>query len=310
VRTELAKASIPKLTVPGSSSKARVMQVIRVVVYVMLVFFFIRGVVAVFVPSVTINESLELPVITSDSAQSQAEAFAKAYYSFDPTKKEAYNTTLRNFIGQGLVADNAGMLVDQIDASYLVRSTLPWRATQTSDMTADIDVRVEVERIPEEGPTEVFYRMLRVPMGLQNGQFYVNDYPTVLPEELSNTGEILAYPDLSEADKAIKDQVKLALDDFFRSYSTDPASKLKYFMADGKELRGYEGALSFEEIKDFRVFLPTDVTQTTIVEDVKVFTTSSWQDDQGIVQLQHHTFDLNYKDERWYLKSIQGGFKP
>ncbi len=310
----MAKVSIKKITVPGSSRKVMQYKIIRFSVYAALFILGARGVISIIAPPQAVVQAQETPPVLTDEAQSFAEAFAKAYYTFDAKDTQGYLGTLSAYAARGLIADGVGMVPDQITGQSEVVSTLPWKVTQTSPDTSDVDVRVEVIRTSPATfgvePTKTrFYRMLRVPIGYQGQNFYVNDLPVVIPDTPGASGDVATYPALSEATDSVKVQINQALEDFFKSYSVDPPTKLKYFMQNGQELSGYNGQLNYDSIRELRVYLPEGTPETAAATNVVAYASSIWADAEGYKQLQRHTIHLVFQDDRWFIQSFQGGFK-
>lgn len=310
----MAKKQIKPVIVPGSSTRKKLANILRYGVIVCLAFLVIRGVVSIFNPTQIVNTYSETSPVVSSEAQSFAQAFAKAYYTFDgEISSDQYLKQLEAFAVKGILADTAGMASDQVREKTNVISTLPWKVSKTSETTADIDVRVEIEKFiratgEDSAETKTFFRLLRVPIAYNGTGFYVNDYPTNMPDVTAVSGEVATYPSLMEATEVVKEQVNQSLTDFFASYSVDPPSKLKYFMADGNEIQGFNRTILFKSIPELRVYLPEETTQTALNEMVYAYVTSEWEDAEGFKQLQHHTFTLIYRDERWLIQTFRGGF--
>jgi len=305
-------AKIKKTIVPGTSSKAKWMVAVRYGIYAMLFIVMLRGIITFFVPNSVVNQALETPVTVNEAAQSFAEAFAQNYFSFDVGKEDEYRKRLEPFVAKGLLADDMGVKLTAIRVGYEVKNTRTWHTAKVTDQTADIDVRLEIEKIEENatGKNEVMYRYLRVPIAFNGTSYFVNDYPTVLPEPLIPVGEMASYPELSETSNEVKVNVQLALEDFLKAYSIDPPTKLRYFMLDGKEISGYNGKMTFDRTQSIRTFLPAAAAdQTTIVNQVIAYVTVLWQDENQVELKQNLTVELEFKDDRWYIKTFQGGFK-
>ncbi|MGN7457438.1 conjugal transfer protein [Paenibacillus pasadenensis] len=306
------KSRIPLPIVPGKSFKTRFMLVVRYITYAVMVVVMIRGVVSIIQPGQAASAPVfSVPASVSDDAQSFAQAFAKQLYSYNPkvpSAKEAYYNGLDSYLAQGVSQDAAGLNYATAQGAYSVSATYPWRVKQISSTRSDIDVRVDVKRVDTvSGAAAEFTRFIRVPVLVAGDGFVVPDLPTAIPVPVKEPGEMAGIPQLDGLDAASSAPMKQAVEDFFVAYSTDTSSKLKYFMADGKEIQGYNGTFVFNQISQFGVYLPAESDATSPIR--LAYVESQWTDEQGFVQVQRHTLELVFKEERWYIKSITGGYQ-
>lgn len=304
-------AKIALSVIPGTSRQAQLYRVLRYFIYALIVVVLGRGILTFFQDDHVISTDVGIPITINDEAQSFAEAFAAAYFTFTSGEKDDYVQKVKSFVAPGLMSENAGMNFVDGDYSYRVKGTLPWKMTEVSPNKADIDVRVEVERVSKKGETDSFYRYLRVSVAHNDQGYVIDDFPTALPQPAVSAGEIASFPELTEASDEVKNAVRISLEDFFKAYSIDPPSKLRYFMTDGHEIEGYNGSIAFDALNDLRVYYPADASTTsaTGVDHVQAYATTSWIDEKGFTMIQHFTLDLKFKEERWNINTLQGGFK-
>ena len=312
---------------PGSSNKVKRNKYLRIFLWVFVGWIMLRGLLSFLPKDEVIVAEYKEPIIISDAAQSFAQAFTESYYTFESSKKEEHSNNLKPFIAQGLITSNAGLNFTNIDVdSYKVINTLPWSIQQTDENKSDIVIRVTIEETKtienekqEGGLEEVktksiqinrFTRLLQVPIAYneKSNNFYVYDYPLVVPQLTNIPGEIAGVPDKSSISEEKAMAIKLSLEDFFKAYSEQAPSQIRYYMEDGLERIGYEGELLFNQIKSVKVYNASE-TEEADLKDVIAYVEVEFKDANNLIQIQHFTISLTFKEERWFIKEFKGGYK-
>ncbi|WP_197483486.1 conjugal transfer protein [Paenibacillus elgii] len=295
---------------PGNSKKAKRNKILTYAFRFLVGFVLLRGVISIVSPSHAAIVNNKVPEVISDSAQSFAQAFAQAYFTFERSKAEAYQQSLVPYISKSLLTENAGLDIRGARSNYKVLRTIPWNVSQVNDSQSDVVVRVEIEEKKENNELSTFYRYLSVPITWTGQGFYVHDHPSIVPNPTKADGPISAPVSGNVPDNLHK-TINDTLDDFFKAYGNAPAAQLKYYMSDGKEINGYEGALSYAGMKSLAVRDDTNKSkdESKPIDQVRANTETEWKDASGLTYRQHLTITLKYKEERWYIAKIEGGFK-
>lgn len=305
---------IKPATAPGDSLKAQLYNIMKYVLWALMLFVFLRGVTSILFPAKpVIEQHLEIPHVVNEHAQNFAQAFAHQYYTFSSREGEKHREAIRPFVSQSLLSDHGGLKLNSIQGSYQVLNSFAWSVEQRSENQADILVRVDIEHVDKDGEQlERFHRYLQVPVAWNGSNYYVFDYPTVLPDPNYSSGSIVGYPEqMAVVKQEIQNEIDNALADFLRNFSDAPPSQLKYFMADGKEVNGYNGDLSFKRIVSNRVYDLVNVGSVSgePVTKTRAYAVIEFLDSNNLQHTTRMTIDFIYKEGRWYVEQYQGGFQ-
>jgi hypothetical protein len=291
----------------------------RFLLWVVIILVLVRGIVT-FIPKeeTTAEAVVDIPYITSSSAQGFAESFVKDYYTYDPSdKNDSYEERMRFYFPSNFTGDPLRLAsfdspikvvraeaisykkLDDTHAVYTVRAVLNYQSTIEDDG----------ENKTVENST---VRFIDVPLSVQNNNLYVYDYPTFVVKKGLEKAELASLPDLIRADDETLEEINSVLEDFFKSYSTATSSQISFLLdSNNSSILGYEGSILFNDLKEVHLFDITSDGKEHTGETTKVlaYVESTWEDfETGVTYNQKHRFIYTYDGERWLVNEFLGGW--
>lgn len=240
--------------------------------------------------------------ISGLEAQSFAQQFAEAYFTWKANSPENRMKNLTQFLAEG-VDLHAGLKEDSFEhSSSQVVGTQVYSVSPKDEKNANIVIRVNtiLETLKTDGKSDKKYQVIRylsVPIATNGKSFAVVDLPKLLPlpQKASLKKEI---KNLKEIDNPnVKKEITDFVSQFFKIYTTGSSLEISYLMANGKPIRGYNKLLTFKKIESILISEGKDY----YVEVVGVF-----QDNGTKVTLSMpFTMEIIKKDNRLLVSKIQ-----
>ncbi|MEK5394023.1 conjugal transfer protein [Margalitia sp. FSL K6-0131] len=308
--------------------KAKFIKIGKYVFWIFVILTFIRGINSYFKHNeVDAKVTNEIPYIISGAAQGFASAFATDYLTFNSQDTEEYSKRLAPYLSYGLKGD---IPIDtNKDTQLTVNHANVVDLKQINNKRADIYIKVDIEARNVDSSVlqdqvgvnndkvrnAKIVRYLQVPIEYEDNKLFVYDYPTFVNRTPETKGETAKIPDFPSVDGRLKETIEKMTTDFFKTYSSGSSSQLAVYMLNNQELQGYEGVLNFEsldniQVIDFQKTKNTDTKTNSDVNEVLVYTTTSWIDPlTNMTSKQHHTFIYKYENDRWLIKQFSGGYK-
>ncbi|WP_423779786.1 conjugal transfer protein [Bacillus cereus] len=181
--------------------------------------------------------------------------FAKEYFTWKRGDNERANREgrLKPYLLEG--ADpQAGLDMHSLqwDANYVQASIV--RVKETGKQSADMVLKVDYKLTRQDEGKDVTETIV-VPIQTDGKGFIVTGNPQVV--KVDNKAKIKVDKDEKKSDEAdykAKQEIRDFLPTFFKSYTTATQKELEYVLHN-KDIKGLEGALHFEQIKEAKVYV-------------------------------------------------------
>jgi len=250
------------------------LKVARVILWIILVFIFIRGTLTLIkvdpVASMQKQEKILMAQISNKNvlesrAFSFAQNFAKDYMTHIPKDDESYKTRILKYMPQDIV-DN--LKIDDSDYTTVLYSQA-YDIKKYSDTQYDVFVylrvqyRTEIKTAIKKGakPTITQYKTsendvyLDVPIACSNN-FIVEDIPVVVAAPTKGYVENKSYSGNS-VDQNTNTEVTKDLNQFFKAYYEQNQTQVKYFLNldKNKSINGLNGRYKFDKIDKITTYI-------------------------------------------------------
>lgn len=257
-------------------------KVLRIILYILLGFIFIRGAVTLVRASpeselVTAQKSFLQNVDNNTSKQvlvsSFAEGFIKNYCTYKKKDEAAYKLRLEPYTGAELAADITGgiKLVDDADAVYTQTlylekiSESQYNVTVMADVlytkypTATASTLPTGEIIPPEALNSFVQKQTiyyKVPVYFNENHCMIEDYPiiTVQPAPSAYTKNNITLSEVTDGRKA---EIKTLANDFTKALFEESQNKINYYLADVQSTNNFEAlqtTMKYMGIQDILVY--------------------------------------------------------
>lgn len=250
------------------------LRILRVCLWGMLIFVFIRGVVSIFqrnkadvVDGMIRDFKANYSEFTNrnEELMSFAQNFAKEYLSYENRGEEDYKKRLQGYVAEGFWNGGQQDFKASAEAVYVNA----YRMEEYSKNQADVYVRAEVEykKTVKEGEsyTEEISRKpvtLKVPVFYSGGRYVVESLPQFVADSLLLEG---FRADSYYGDTAVTEEeaakLKTSVQNFLKAYLEADESVIFYYLdasADKKEFSGLDGRFLFKSIEDIKCYRNTD----------------------------------------------------
>lgn len=288
-------------------------KVLRILIWSMLCFFFIRGVVVSIRPDPTskingiikkFQEDLSMYQNQNGEIMAFAQNFVKEYMTYEAGEEFDYVDRLKPYASE-TITNTAYRFPGGSTATVLYSAA--YKQTQYSPTQYDVWVLTTVsytskmisdDGIASETITEDTV-ILKVPISVSGNRYIVEDYPAFVADDQKAVYEKKAYTGKESTDE-IKNSVELALSNFFKAYYESDQSVIDYYLspdADSSKFIGLKGRVSFERIDELRVYYRNENSTTDFLSMV----TLSVKDKNNAVVTQHYNLHIVYKDKQYYV---------
>lgn len=246
------------------------MKFMRIILWVMLTFIFMRGVVSIFerdksdVMAQMIRDfkaNYSKFTNQNEEVMSFAQNFTREYLTYEARGEADYKERLKKYVSNNFFNEKVSDFSAGAEAVYVQA----YRMEDYSSTQKDVYVLAEVEYSKnvlgeEQSYTNVEERKpvtLKVPVYCENGNYVVEGIPLLvadsvsveryLPEEYYGTT-------ISDADAA---KVKTSVENFLKAYYEQDESVINYYLdsaADKQSFLGLEGRFVFLEISSIKCY--------------------------------------------------------
>ncbi|MCL2034677.1 MAG: conjugal transfer protein [Oscillospiraceae bacterium] len=293
--------------------------ILSVVLWGMLAFIFILGVVAAARPDPLSDMERRTNSFIAEQAgrvnlsyevQSFAQNFAKEYLTYQSGRRDDYMNRVRPYISQRVSFSEIQSFRSSAAATYVQAYRLePYNKDQY-----DVYVMAEIEYMAAptmpvstenqvessgQAQTRKENTYLKVPVRvLSMGKYIVEDYPVFVanPDGYDFTAEPFQARD---ADRNINDQIKQVLNNFFTAYYQENQTRIDYFLAadaDKSGFKGLDGRYLFKEIKDIRSYGdPTNAKNILSLVEIVI------EDHNGTQLTQRFNILIIHDGNRFYI---------
>lgn len=287
-------------------------KVLRFIIWSMLFFFFVRGVIVSIRPDPTakVNSIIKEFQANLSTYQNQngeilafAQNFVKEYMTYQAGEEFDYIDRLKPY-ATDTITNTAYRFPGGSTSTVLYAEA--YKQTQYSPTQYDVWVMtttayttrlVSDDGVASEEQTEDTV-ILKVPVSISGNRYIVEDFPAFVADNQKADYEKIVYSG-KESTAEIKNAVELALTNFFTAYYESDQSVIDYYLspnADRSKFIGLKGRMVFEEIEELRVY--SNENSTT---DFFALVTLSVKDRNNAVMIQHYNLNIVYKDKQYYV---------
>lgn len=296
-----------------AQARTRAVLILRIVLWSILGFIFVRGVLAIAMPDDEVSARKELAVYREQHVAEEttmreifpfAEDFVREYLTYAGGAEADYKARLGRFAASSVYRD----VTLSTGGSASVSSATGYRTEVVSATQFNVWVRAtvqytistvnkETEKTTTSNVTDQV--VLVVPVTVIDGRYIVDDTPVFSADAPLPAFSAEAYSGTS-ASETVTAQVSLALTNFYTAYYKEDESVIAYYLApeaDPDDFLGLHGKVTFKRIADCKVYLLGEGTYLALAT-VDVATPS------GQVFSQHFNLRLIEKDGQFYIRSM------
>lgn len=294
--------------------KSTGIKIARVILWIMLVFIFVRGVTAIIRSGSTESAMTQFRTQYETEAVERkrieellpfAEGFAREYLTYSANGDEDYKNRLSSY-AVSAVYDGVRLRSGSAEVLY----ARAYRSETYSDTQYDVWVRLDVRYTAQQANTETGdmtqtvttkQTVLKVPVAIVGSQYVVEDTPAFVTDtDKADSYERSSYTG-SGVDREAENVVEEMLANFYQAYYSDRQSVIKYYLtpdADVDAFWGLQNRVRFERIKDCHVYALDEADTYLAVLTLEVV------DDSGLTVPQRFNLKLIYKDDQYYIQSM------
>lgn len=290
------------------------MRILRVFLWVMLSFIFIRGIISIFnsdkeekMQRMISDFKTEYSEFTNQNNEVMAFAqnFAREYLTYDVKKEEDYKARLSPYVAKNFFSNSINDFRSTAKAIYVQA----YRLEEYSKNQMDVYVLAEVEytsrHLDEENQAYVTEStqeqvMLNIPVYLSNGAYVVENIP--LPVNDSIYLEQYSVKEYYGTTMDDTTALQTSIENFLKAYFEQDESIINYYLdasADKEKFAGLKGRFSFLGIEDLKCF------REQPGEDIICLVTFKLQDGGNAAKLlQKVNLCIREGGEKYYIKSM------
>lgn len=293
-------------------------KIARYVFWILLFYFFARGVAITLRPDNTevvtnmiskFREDFSNYKDQNEEIMSFAQNFAKEYLTYKNREEEDYKQRILKYVSKDFY--NQSDIVDfrgTAEAIYVQA----YRKEQYSQDQYDVYVKASVNysiQVPsEQGDTFETKNIqkdviLKVPIYTNGSEYIVEDIPMYVNDTIKyEQYEAKKYSGDSVSDDAVVTNVKNALSSFFKAYYEQNQNEINYYLtkdADLTKFIGLDGRLKFETIDSINCY------QTAGTEDILCITKVLTRDSVNEVAIyQQFNIIVQKINNKYYVKDL------
>lgn len=295
--------------------KSRSLVFLRAVVWIMLIFVFIKGVIVSLRPDPTKNvndiikkfqTNLEEYQNTDSEVFAFAQNFIAEYMTYEKGKEEDYKNRLSFYASEDVYTSKyefpegssstclyAGAYRQEKYENKLavyVLANIEYKFTEVSEDN------VIIEKTDRE--TMKF----KVPLTVIDEKYIVDNFPVVISDNIKiqdfkkEDDEINAI----ECPKELQDSIELSVTNFFKAYYEEHQNVIDYYLApeaDHNKFLGLNGAVTLESIDKVKAYYENQEQSTDFI----VMVSLSVRYKNNTVMKQNYILKTVYKDKQYYI---------
>lgn len=298
--------------------KGKLMKLLRIALWVMIGFVFLKGVAVSLRPDPTVQVNSIIDQFKAEYTGYQrqdsevmafAEGFATEYMTYsDQAGVDEYKARLQRYAADTVTAAMAHL---PTGAAAQVVHALAYKKEDYSATQADVWVQLEVtytqrSKSPDgiettQSTTEK--TILKVPVRIADERYIVEDFPAFVNDAMRLDDFKAAAYTGSEADSATNEGITEALTNFYRAYYENEQSVINYYLApdaDTTKFVGLGGRVAFKAIAAVRSFYTTegDATHFRVIASVTV------TDKNGVELPQNFNLTMVLRDKQYYVVTM------
>ncbi len=311
-KTQKVKKAPKKYTLQKNTG----MKVLRIILWVMLVFIFLRGIVSIFRPNTKdevtamitdFKENYNQFTSQNSELMSFAQNFTKEYLTYTARGETEYKNRLMPYVSSGLLnSTNINDCAADAEATYVEA----YKIEVYSECQADVYVLANMEYsnriLEDDGQTYTTQitkdqLILSVPIFYKNGAYIVEDVPLMVTDSVKMddyAAEVYSGTSLSDA---AQKEVSLSVDNFLKAYCEQDESVIDYYLgskADKTKFTGLHGRFLYLGIDNIRCYQETG-------EDIVCLVEFRIQDEiNGVKMLQKINLSISKSGGKFYINDM------
>jgi len=246
------------------------MKILRALFYIILLFFFARGVIVSLQPTdeeglIRTMENFKQEFASfkgeNEEIMAFAQNFAREYLTYTVRGAEEHKSRMQPYISNRI--NNIPHLTD-FSGSTTVNYIQAYRKELYAPNQYDVYIKAEVSYSTitvEEGltitTTTIKPTYLKVPVFAGNGAYIIEDLPVFVADSLLKGNYNPKNISLSRAGDAVVSEIRVALLNFLTAYYEAEQSVIDYYLyrnADKSTFWGLDGRYSFDRLDSLNVF--------------------------------------------------------
>lgn len=272
------------------------LKIVRIVLWVMIFFIFLRGVIAILNSNDTAKQRQELETYMQqktmqETAKSTAIGFAENFirdYLTDTGERDSdYSYRMSRYISDGVNIEAPGMKCDVTNVNACEVSFL-------GDTSAEVTVIATVNY----GKAEKFFT-IKVPVYVKDGRCAVDALPQIVPP--ADKAEVNSYSKTyagTEISDTAKKEIIPILESFFKTYYSGNENELSYYITEEFPYKhGLEGIVEFKKMDNLRVYFDAESGEYTAMAAISIA-------DSEMVLKQNIYLTMLRSDGRYYISNI------
>jgi hypothetical protein len=269
--------------------KSRWMKAKRAILWIILIYFFIRGISTTFRPDQTEEVTKIVEQFRADfgnykdqdaEIMSFAQNFAKEYLTYKSKDEEEYKERIKQFVSNSFY--NISSLMDlngNAEAVYVQAYRKEEYSSSQYDVYVKADIDYTIQIISEDGETfnsstERRECILKVPVYVSEGYYIVEDIPLFVNDDIKYSEYAAASyiaPEITDDD--IKGTIETSLTSFLKAYYEQDQNVINYYLtkeADTNKFLGLKGRLLFDRIESLQCYQEEGLEYITCIVKIKV----------------------------------------
>ncbi len=314
------KEKVPKIKKPKSTQyvlrKNKGMKALRIILWVILIFLFIRGVVSCFK---TDTEEQAIQMITefkenyndftnqNTEIMSFAQNFVKEYLTYEIRGESDYKKRLQEYVGANILnSTNINDFSASAKAIYVQSYRIEAYSENQSDVYVLADVEYTSQTLADDGKTyitesSIKQMSLSVPIFHQNGKYIVESLPLVVTDSVQiDTYMVEEYYGTAISD-VMSEKIEKSIDNFLKAYFEQDESVINYYLstdADKDKFTGFHGRFTYAGMDSIKCY-------RDVGEDIICLVEFRIQDkENGVKMLQKINLFVQESGGKFYIESM------
>lgn len=272
------------------------LKIVRIVLWFMIIFIFLRGVIAILNSNDTAKQRQELETYMQQKTMQEtakntaigfAENFIRDYLTDTGERDSDYAYRMSKYVAEGLNIESPG-----IECKVKTVNTLETSFADEMDAVVTVLATVAYEK------TEKTFT-IKVPLHIADGRCAVYELPQIVPA--ADKAEVDVYAKEytgTEVSDAAKKEIKPVLESFFATYYSGNENELSYYITEKFPYKhGLNGDIEFDEIDAFRVYFDSASGEYSAMAALTI--------SDGNLRLKQNIYlTLSNADGRYYIDNI------
>lgn len=288
--------------------KNTMLRVGRVLLWGMLGFIFLRGLIGIFRPDTTsearqlitdFKRQLETDKKLNNEILSFAQDFVREYLSYTAREETEYKERLKEYLADRVSIPSLELSYGSAQAEYVQAYRLESYGTDQWDVFVLAEV---VYHLGKEEETQKIQTFLKVPVFVAGEQMVIEDLPLYVNDERKfqkYEGTEYTGTSLSEASSA---EVVTAVTNFLTAYYEQNETAIAYYLsqsADSEDFIGLQGKYRFVSLEKIRCYQESGQQTVVCIVEVKIEDTVN-----QAKYLQKMNLQVQQSGDRYYIQSI------